>query len=160
MNPTEEDTAVLHCLGITIDEDNDPASENVPEQQEQQKGNRQEGGEVWKSEGIICPRKAKNIQDYFSCFWNYTREEVLKKIELQLFLVFLTIGYLNTILISETKKVLKDPLDPGDFTMRVGFWFYMACQVGIPESREWWSVTPPVVHRGAPIRLNEYMYHH
>ena len=39
---------VLCCIGITIDDGNDPAPENVPEKQEKQKGNREEVDEVWK----------------------------------------------------------------------------------------------------------------
>ena len=65
--------AVLHCIGITIDDDNDTAPENVPEQQRQQQWNGEEGGEVWKSEGIICHCKAKNLQNTFACFQNYTK---------------------------------------------------------------------------------------
>ena len=67
-NPTEEDVAVLHCIGIKIDNDNYPAPDNVPEQQEQHHGNVDEGGEVWKSEGIICPRKANNLQVFSRIF--------------------------------------------------------------------------------------------
>ena len=53
MNPTEEDMDVLRCIGITTDDNNYPALDNVPEQQEQQQGNGEEFGEAWKSEGII-----------------------------------------------------------------------------------------------------------
>ena len=44
--------------------------------------------------------------------------------------------------------------------MWVGCWFYMACWVGIPEKHDWWSVTPPVIHRGSPFCLNKYMSLH
>ena len=70
MNPTEENIDVLRCIGITIDDKNYPAPENVPEQQEKQQWNGEEGREVWKSEGIICPRKANNLRNYFACFCN------------------------------------------------------------------------------------------
>ena len=36
MNPTEGDMDVLHCIGITIDDDNYTAPGNSPEQQYQQ----------------------------------------------------------------------------------------------------------------------------
>ena len=72
-NPMEEDMAILCFSGIAIDDDNDTAPENVPEQQNQQKGNREEGGKVYKSEGIIFPHKAKNLQNSFACFQNYTK---------------------------------------------------------------------------------------
>ena len=38
MNPTEEDIAVLCCVGIKIDDKNIAAPENIPEQQDQQQG--------------------------------------------------------------------------------------------------------------------------
>ena len=104
-NPTEENMSVLRCIGIKIDDDNYPAPENAPEQQKQQQGNGEEDGEVWKSEGIICPRKAKDLQNYFACFRNYTKEDVLKIRKLDIFLVLFPVGYLDTILIPETNKV-------------------------------------------------------
>ena len=35
MNPTEDDMAVLFCVEIKIDNDNDPAPENFPEMKDQ-----------------------------------------------------------------------------------------------------------------------------
>ena len=35
--------------------------EIIPEQKEQQQGNGQEGDEVCKSEGIVCPLKANRV---------------------------------------------------------------------------------------------------
>ena len=66
--------------------------------------------------------------------------------KLELLLVFSPVGYINTILIKETNKVLKDPLELGQFMRGFGCWFYMACWVGIPERCDWWSVTTPVIH--------------
>ena len=88
-----------------IDNDNDTAPENVPEQQEKQQVNEEEDGKVWKSEVIICPCKANNIKNYFACFLNYTKEEVLKIRKIYILLVLFSLGYLNTILIPDTKKI-------------------------------------------------------
>ena len=92
MNPTEENIDVLRCIGITIDDKNYPAPENVPEQQEKQQWNGEEGREVWKSEGIICPRKANNLRNYFACFCNLKKEEVLKMSKIELVPVFSLLG--------------------------------------------------------------------
>ena len=113
-----------------------------------------------KSESIICLRKANNIHNYFACFWNYTKQEVLKMIMLEILLVLIPVGYLNTILMIDTNNFLKDPLDLDDFMRWVGCWLYMACQVGIPESHDWWSVTPTVIHRVPPFCLKKYMSQH
>ena len=61
MNPTEDDVDILRFIGSAIDDDNDPAPENTPEQKYQQQGNGQEGDEVWKLEGILCPSKTNRM---------------------------------------------------------------------------------------------------
>ena len=52
--------------------------------------------------------------------------------KIELFLVFFTVGFLNTILVPETDKVLKYPLYPGDFIRWVGCWLYRDHWVNIP----------------------------
>ena len=76
---------------------------------------------------------------------------------LDIFLVLFPVGYLYSILISQTNNVLKGPLYLGEFMRWVDCWVYMACQVEIADMHDWWSVTPPVMHRGAPFCLNKYM---
>ena len=75
---------------------------------------------MWKSEGIIFPRKSKNVQNSFMCFQNYTQEETLKMVKLDLFLVFSPVGYLSTILIPYTNTVFNYPLDLGGIMRWVG----------------------------------------
>ena len=91
---------------------------------------------MYKSEIIICPRKANNLQNYFACFRNYTKDEVLKMSKLDLFLVLFRVGYLNTILIPKTKKVFKDTLDIVEFIRWVACWLHIAIWVGITEIRD------------------------
>ena len=74
---------------------------------------------------LYSPRMANNLQNSFAGFRNYTNEEVLKMIKLELFVFFSSIGYLNTIIILETNNVLKDPLDLDEFMRWVGCWFYI-----------------------------------
>ena len=54
-NLKSDDMAIIHRIGITIDDENYPMLESVPTQQQQQQGQGQQGGEVWKSEGVIYP---------------------------------------------------------------------------------------------------------
>ena len=75
-------------------------------------------------------------------------------VKLEIFLVLFSIEYLNTILIPETNNILNDPLDLGEFMRWFGCWLYMSCWVGIDDRHDWWSVTPPVMHRGDPFKLN------
>ena len=118
------------------------------------KGTGKKCGEVCKPEDIICPCKADNVQNYFAYFWNYTQVEVMKTSNLEILFVLFPVGYLNTILITDINKVLKDPLDPGEVMSWVGFWFDMVCWVGILDRLDWWLVTPPVMHIGHPFYMS------
>ena len=91
--------AIISCIGIKIDDNNYPAPDNVPDQQYQQQENGKEGGKLCKSEGVVCPRKANNVWNYFTFFCNYTQEEVLNMINLDIFLVLFSVGYLKNTLI-------------------------------------------------------------
>ena len=67
------------------------------------------------------PLQGKQYSYIFIMFSEiYTKEEVLKKRKIYLFLVLFPVGYLNIILIPEINKVLKDPLELGEFIRWVG----------------------------------------
>ena len=119
--------ADLRRQGIATDEDNYPAPENIPGPSPEPPNDQL----TWKSGGIICPRREKNLQNSAACFMNYTREEVMKITKLELFLVFFPVEYLSTVLIPEKNKELDQPMDLGEFICWLGCWFYMACWVGI-----------------------------
>ena len=61
-NLRSEDMVELRRQGIAIDDDNDPAPENVPRQ-----GKNTTCTGNWRREGIICPRKSGNLQIF--CFF-------------------------------------------------------------------------------------------
>ena len=122
MNPTEDYKSIICYVGITIDYGNDISPENVPEQQEQQKWNKQQGVKVWKPEGIIWPHKANNVKNYFVYFWNYMKEEVTKMNKLELFLVLSSVDHLNTIITLYLKNALDDPIELGECIIWVGCW--------------------------------------
>ena len=70
-NLLSEDMAELRRQGIAIDDDNDPAPENIPDrgaEPEQVVDNLNWKGE----EGIICPRKAANLPNSFAGFTHYS----------------------------------------------------------------------------------------
>ena len=74
-----------------------------------------------KLDGIICPRKANSFQNYLVCFFNYMQEGVLKMSNLELFLFFNPVDYINTILIQEANMILNDLLDLGYFMRWFGY---------------------------------------
>ena len=58
-----EDMVELRRQGIAIDDDNNLAPENFHRQSETTTGTGN-----WRREGIICPRKSVNLQNYFASF--------------------------------------------------------------------------------------------
>jgi hypothetical protein len=156
-NLSADDLADLRRQGIAVDDDNDPAPENVPARQAPQQAAAVVAPLEWRSEGIICPRRANNLQNSNACFKNYSREEVMKMTKLELFLVLFPTDYLTTVLIPETNKELTLPMDLGEFVRWLGCWFYMACWVGIPSRKDWWATSAESMYKGAPFRLGKYM---
>ena len=111
----------LRRQGIAIDGDNDPAPENVPRQ-----GETTTGTGNWRREGIIFPRKAGNLQNYFASFRHYSHDTILRMSLLQLCLVVFPEDYLEEILIPDTNKGLSVPMDLQEYIQWVGCWIYMA----------------------------------
>ena len=91
---------------ISIDDDNDPAPENVRRQ-----GDNTTHTGNWRREGIICPRKAGNLQNSFASFRHYSHDAILRMSLLQLFLVMFTEEYLEEVLIPDTNKGISVPMD-------------------------------------------------
>ena len=92
--------------GISIDDDNNPAPENFPGQ-----GETTTGTGNWRREGIICPLKLVNLQNYFASFIHYLHDYILRMSLLQLFLVMFPEDYLEEVLIPNTNKGLSVPMD-------------------------------------------------
>ena len=138
LNPNLEDMVELCRQGITIDDDNNPSPDNVPRQ-----GETTTGTGNWRIEGIVCPCKAGNFQNYFASFRNYSHDSILSMSLLQLFFVIFPEDYLEEVLVTNTKKGLSLQMDLKEFINWVGCWLYMACWVGIESRRYWWSTTTP-----------------
>ena len=90
---------------------------------------------IWRYEVIICMRRSNHLHNTNAAIKNYSREEVMKMTKLEFFLILFSIEYLKEILIPETNKLLKHPMDPGEFIRWLGCWFYMGCWVGILNRR-------------------------
>ena len=111
---------------ISIDNDNDPAPENIPRQ-----GENNTGTGNWRIEVIICPRKSGNLQNSVASFRHYSHNAILCMSLLQLFLVMFPEDYLEEVLIPDTNKGLSVPMNLQEYIHWVGCWLYMACWVVI-----------------------------
>ena len=148
-----EDMAELFRQGIAIDDDRNPAPDNIPRQ-----GETTAGTGNWRREGIICPRKSGNLQNYFASFRNYSHDAVLRMSLLQLFLIIFPEDYLEKVFIPETNKGMSVPMDIQEFIKWVGCWLYMACWVGIESCWDWWSTTIPVNLLASDRRPLDYYF--
>ena len=88
-NLRSEDRVELRRKCIAINDDNNPAPDNVPRQ-----GETTSGIGNWRREGIISPRKAGNLQNYFAYFRHYSHDSILCMSLLQLFLIMFPEEYL------------------------------------------------------------------
>ena len=66
-----------------------------------------------KPEGIIFPRQSNNLHHSHASFKNYPLEEIMKTMKLDIFLILFTVDYLKEVLIPETNKILKHPMELG-----------------------------------------------
>ena len=121
-NLRSEDMVEIQRQGIDIDDDNNPSPYTVPRQ-----GKTTTVTVNCRREGIISPRKAGNLQNYFASFRHYSHDDNLCMSLLQLFLIMFPGDYLEEVLISETNKVLSVPMDLQEYIQWVGCWLYMAC---------------------------------
>ena len=142
--------AELRCQGIAIDDNNDPATENVPRQGETTAGTGNR-----RREGIILPQKPVNLQNSFASLGHYSHAAILCMSLLQLFLIMFPEDYLEQVRIPDNNKGLNVPKDLQEFINWVGCWIYMACWVVIEIRWDWWSTTTPLMAKYAPFRLNQ-----
>ena len=148
-----EDMVELRHQGIYIDDDNNPAPDNIPRQGETTTvtGN-------WRREGIIFHCKAVNLQNSSASFRHYySHYAILRMSLLQLFFIMFPEEYLEEVLIPETNKGLSVPIDLQEYIQWVGFWIYMTCWIGIEILWDWWFTTTPLMDEGAPFRINLIM---
>ena len=116
LNLRSEDMAEIRRKGITTYDDNDPEPENVPSQ-----GGTTAGTGNCRIEGIICPRKACNIQNSFASFRHYSYDAILC-ISLLQFLIMFPEDYLEKFLITDTNKGVSVPMELQEFIKWVGCW--------------------------------------
>ena len=72
--------------GISVNSHNVPAPENIPVPRKITLPKLEEDNR-WRYEGIIFPRQSNNSHDTNAAFKNYYREEIMKMMKLELFLI-------------------------------------------------------------------------
>lgn len=146
-----EDIARFRAEGYDVDDDNDPAPENVPNPRQAQQ---QDGGVVYQDWGsrTLCLRRSEGCLHP-----NPKLGKPMPETRLGWFLLFIPMAYITTVLLVETNKVLPGKkLLLGEFIRFIGLWLLMSTTAGCSRS-SFFEQTEPSPWEGAPFRLNEYM---
>ena len=143
-----DEISIARGLGPMVDDDNQPAPENVPTG-----GQSEESilGE-WEHSGL-CYRKVANGTDSKPQLKDMPTSEPTR---IQLFEHLFPMKYVTEVILPATSKGMEKDLTYGEFLRFVGIWLLMATIVG-PQRRDFWSKKTVNRFDGAPFRLNDLM---
>lgn len=134
---------------VTIDDDNMPAPENIPDETIQSTGVL---SNEWGHSGI-CYRRMDGVMNQKARL-HFTSS--VQPTRLQLFEIFFPKPYITEILIPETNKNLSQALNYGEFLVFLGIWLMMATIQGF-QRRDFWSSGKVDIFKTAPYRFNDIM---
>ncbi len=135
-----------------IDDDNEPAPENVPEVNN---SNDEECAyaEEW-GHGGVCFAKANGSSHHLPRLKNHSRD--LKLTRLQLFEVFFPVKFVKEVLLPELNKKVDKDVSYGEFLQFLGIWYRVATTAGY-NIRDFWSRVKPPGVRDTPFKFNSIM---
>ena len=142
-----DDIALLLQEGFEVDDDNQPAEENIPVR-----------GDVnlityldWGFRNIDLRHEASQQLNHNA---RIPSSEMFQ--ELQLFWKFFPKKYITDVVLPQTNKHIAKPITLGEFTRWIGLCFLMSTIRGC-ERREFWSIDEINEFSGAPYRFSIYM---
>ena len=151
-----EDIALVRAMGFMVDDDNNPAPENIPviaENVQLDVNNNQTWG--WNGANQRALFGAENNQPKFSgldsTFWevvSFTR----------VFLLLFPRTLVEKVILAETNKKIDKKITLGEFLRFIGLWLVITyASPGNLSRKEFWSSKKLERERGAPFRLNDLM---
>ena len=148
-----EDIALVRAMGLDVDDDNDPAPENIPTSVPgaTNEGNVHHG---WGWTGIDH-RKQLNITNVRANIAGVTSDVMQHISFVGMFFLLFPKSLIQTI-IEETNAKLDDPTDMGEFLWWIGIWLLLSSMSGYKRS-DFWSMKHIDLYDGAPYRLNEFI---
>ena len=151
-----EDIMHVRRLGLGVDDDNEPAPENIPTN-----GPTEDTAQVWGWNGINERKKANvmNVSPQLLHGLPELSSELPSSTLVHLFLTFFPRAYLEDVVLGATNSKIEDEIGDisfGELLRFIGLWFFLATTSGFPR-RDFFSSFPVSVKSGAPYRLNEYM---
>ena len=158
-----ENIAKLRMEGYDVDDDNDPAPENIPDATaaaessnllSKQSAHSSIYGE-WDS-CTICHRTTQGLRYEKAKFTNEV-DNAPGSSYIDYFLYLLPCDYINEILLVETNKKEEEDITFGELMVYIGLWLLMSTTSNGCDRRAFWENSPISPWKGAPFRFNEYM---
>ena len=147
----------VRSLGLGVDDDNEPAPENVPTNEPQEDIPQRTWG--WDK---FDPRQAGQFFDHGAKLDHGLGEispDPLPQALVALFLKLFPRDYLETVLLAQTNITIEDEIGEvtfGELLRFIGLWFFLSTTSGFAR-REVFSIFPTNDRCGAPYRFNQYM---
>jgi hypothetical protein len=150
-----QDITDIRNLGFSVDDDNEPAPENIPIPEEND-NNAAPDGRRWGWAGIDHRKHAggQSTRARINCLTGLALEGTTM---LTMFLLFFPRKFMEDVVIVETnKRIAGKQVTFGEFLQFLGLWLYMSTLSGFRRS-DYWSSKPISMRMGAPYRFNEFM---
>jgi len=132
----------------TVDDDNEPAPENVGDDEAADVGQ-------WGHDGV-CPRRSAGATNNKPQLKTGLPSDGAHPGLVKLFELLFPIHFLQHHIIATMNKDLGHPVEHWEFLVFLGLWLLMATIQG-PQRRDFWSKKPVSPFEGAPFRLNQHM---
>ena len=148
-----EDIALVRAQGLHVDDDNEPAPENVPTPNQMQVDN----AGKWGWDGT-CRRRLLGGVNTRATLNNISGVALSCLSHVQVFLIFFPKVFLTDVIIAATNKNLEVATTLSEFLVFIGLWLVIvkATPGRMPKS-EFWSTSPIDRKKGAPFRLGDIM---
>ena len=145
-----EDISNFRPQGFSVDDDNEPAPENIPTEAD----NATNDGmyRAWGSEPLDA-RRVLGVRDVQPTL---VSADASMHTVLGFFFHFLPLEYFKTTILQATNETLSDPLTWDEFLRFISILLLFATTQGVPR-RMFWSNDQPDIFCGAPFRLHAYM---
>ena len=138
---------------VGIDDDNQPARENIPHYNTTRDDTCQYS-DVWGHDGL-CFRRMSSANNRKAKLIHHSSD--LKLTKLQLFEILFPTKWVKEVLIPETNKELRQKLVYGEFLQFLGIILKISTQVGFDRFSFWQSENKDDCKRIPPFTFNKYM---
>jgi len=142
-------------MGLTVDNDKEPAPENVPTNTDRS----EVAYDGWAGHQAICPRRSTVGAKKRAKIIHFPRDVI--PTSLQLFELLFPTEFVKTVMLPKMNERLEEQaITYGEWLRFIGLWFLMATTFA-GNRRDFWSKPDPSMCAGAPWQLGEFMsrYH-